>query len=132
MKKAVKVIVVIGVVIAVLVVAAGAFMNSQVEKAYNRLDQIPAVELSDVKDGTYEGSEDADIVKVTVSVTVESHKISEIQLIRHENGMGTPAESMIDEMIRRDTSEVDEVSGATMSSKVIRAAVRNALAQGIE
>ena len=35
-------------------------------------------------------------------------------------------------MIRQDTSEVDEVSGATLSSKVIRAAVRNALAPGVE
>lgn len=132
MKKAVKIIVVIGVIIAVLVVAAGVFMNSRIEKTYEYLDRIPSVELSDVKDGTYEGSEDTDLVKVTVSVTVESHKISDIQLIRHENGKGTPAESMIDEMIRQDTSEVDEVSGATMSSKVIRAAVRNALAQGVE
>ena len=38
---------------------------------------------------------------------------------------------MIPEMIKNNTSEVDIVSGATLSSKVIRAAVRNALSQGI-
>lgn len=33
---------------------------------------------------------------------------------------------------RQNTSEVDGISGATMSSKTIKAAVRNALAQGIK
>ena len=37
---------------------------------------------------------------------------------------------MLPEMVRRNTSEVDTVSGATMSSKVIKAAVRSALAKG--
>ena len=38
---------------------------------------------------------------------------------------------MLPEMLRQNTSEVDTVSGATLSSKVIRAAVRDALAKGI-
>lgn len=57
--------------------------------------------------------------------------MKDIQLLRHENGKGAPAEAMLPEMLRQNTSEVDIVSGATMSSKAIRAAVRDALAKGV-
>ena len=70
------------------------------------------------------------MVKVSVEVTVKNHRITDICLLRHENGKGYIAESMMPEMIEKNTSEVDTVSGATMSSKTIKAALRNALAKG--
>lgn len=93
---------------------------------------MATVNLSKVADGTYEGIEETSLVKVTVKVEVKDHKIQDIQLIRHENGKGKPAEAMIPEMVAQNTSEVDTISGATMSSKTIRAAVREALAIGRE
>lgn len=81
-------------------------------------------------DGTYEGTEETPLVKVTVEVTVQDHTLREIRLLRHENGKGAPAEAMLPDMLNRNTSEVDSVSGATLSSKAIRAAVRDALAKG--
>ena len=51
-------------------------------------------------------------------------------LFRHENGQGAPAEAMLPDMLSRNTSEVDTISGATLSSKAIRAAMRDALAKG--
>lgn len=128
MKKSVKVILGIVIFIAILVVGGVVFLGSSL----SRLDEVPVVELTDVADGTYEGSEETPLVKVTVKVEVQEHKISDIQLIRHQNGKGESAEAMIPEMISQNTSEVDEVSGATMSSKTIRAAVRNALAKGVQ
>ncbi len=70
-------------------------------------------------------------MKVTVLVTVKNHKISEIEILRHENGMGKPAESIVGTMIEKNTYDVDIVSGATISSKVIKNAVFNALQQGL-
>ena len=90
------------------------------------------VALDHVADGTYEGTAETPLVKVSVAVTVENHTLKDIQLLRHENGKGAPAEAMLPEMLRQNTSEVDTVSGATMSSKAIRAAVRDALAKGAE
>ena len=107
-------------------------MRHRISQTYKRLDKVAIVDLSEVEDGTYEGIEETDLVKATVVVTVKNHQITDIQLVRHENGKGTPAEAMIPEMIRQNTSEVDGISGATMSSKTIKAAVRNALAQGIK
>lgn len=128
MKKSKKIILGIVIFIAILVVGGVVFLGSSLK----RLDEVPVVELTDVADGTYEGSEETPLVKVTVKVEVQDHKVSNIQLIRHQNGKGESAEAMIPEMISQNTSEVDEVSGATMSSKTIRAAVRNALAKGVQ
>ena len=113
--------------LALLVGGLEAVLSRQAEQ---RLDAVPVTRISAVEDGIYEGEVETALVKVTVLVTVADHQIRDIQLTRHENGRGAPAEAMLAEMVRQNTSEVDTVSGATMSSKTIRAAVRNALAKG--
>ena len=113
--------------LALLVGGLGAVLSRQAEQ---RLDAVPVTRISAVEDGIYEGEVETALVKVTVLVTVADHQIRDIQLTRHENGRGAPAEAMLAEMVRQNTSEVDTVSGATMSSKTIRAAVRNVLAKG--
>lgn len=110
--------------------AIALFMKVQIYKTYKRLDEVQIVDVSQVKDGTYQGEEETALVKVSVEVTVKNHRITDICLFRHENGKGYIAESMIPEMLEKNTSEVDTVSGATMSSKTIKAALRNALAKG--
>lgn len=75
--------------------------------------------------------EETPLVKAEVSVTVRNHRITAIDIIRHDCGTGKKAEAIIDEMVRLNTSEAELVSGATLSSKVIRAGVRNALASGL-
>ena len=130
MKKGTKILigimVVVVVLIAVVAISAKNILNGKSEE----MDHVPVVELQDVEDGVYEGIAETPLVKVTVEVTVQNHEIVDIQLLRHENGKGEGAESMIPEMLKQNTSEVDGVSGATFSSKTIKAAVRNALSKG--
>ena len=116
-------------IIAALVLLVGGLGAVLSRQAEQRLDAVPVTRISAVEDGIYEGEVETALVKVTVLVTVADHQIRDIQLTRHENGRGAPAEAMLAEMVRQNTSEVDTVSGATMSSKTIRAAVRNALAK---
>lgn len=132
MKKVGKILLGIVLFIGIIVGGMSLYMRHQINKTYKRLDEVEIVDLSEVEDGTYEGIEETDLVKVTVVVTVKDHQMTDIQLIRHENGKGTPAEAIIPEMIRQNTSEVDEITGATMSSKTIKTAVKNALAQGLQ
>lgn len=117
-------------IIAALALLVGGLEAVLSRQAEQRLDAVPVTRISAVEDGIYEGEAETALVKVTVLVTVADHQIRDIQLTRHENGRGAPAEAMLAEMVRQNTSEVDTVSGATMSSKTIRAAVRNALAKG--
>ena len=63
---------------------------------------------------------------------VENHKLMDIKIIRHENGKGKKAEAIVKQMIAENSTEADVIAGATMSSKVIRAALIDALKEGIE
>ena len=131
MKKVGKILLVIACVIGIAVGGVRLVMDKQVRKMATQLDAVAAVAPEQVADGTYEGAAETPLVKVTVEVTVQAHKLKDIRLLRHENGQGAPAEAMLPDMLSRNTSEVDPVSGATLSSKAIRAAVRDALAKGI-
>ena len=132
MKRVGKTLLVIACVIGITVGGVRLAMDRQVTKMYAQLDAVAVVAPEQVADGTYEGTAETPLVKVTVEVTVQDHAIREIKLLRHENGQGAPAEAMLPEMLIRNTSEVDSVSGATLSGKAIRAAVRDALAKGAE
>ena len=85
------------------------------------------IDLTKVEDGVYEGQCDTGIVRVRVQVTIRNHQLESIELLEHENGRGTPAEAILDQMVQNQTTAVDAVSGATCSSKVIRKAVENAI-----
>lgn len=89
--------------------------------------EIKDVDLSQVADGTYEGSYDADLIKVKVAVDVKNHEITEIRLLQHENGKGGPAEAVIPEVVETQSLDVEAVSGATNSSKVILKSIEIAL-----
>lgn len=132
MKKVGKILLVIGCIIGIAVCGLGLAMKKQVRAMYEQLDAAAVIAPDHVADGTYEGTAETPLVKVTVAVTVENHTLKDIKLLRHENGKGAPAEAMLPEMLSKNTSEVDTVSGATMSSKAIRAAVRDALAKGAQ
>lgn len=118
--------------LALLALGGMAAMQVQARRSMAELEAVPVIPLSAVADGIYEGVQETPLVRVTVSVTVQNHAIADIQLLRHENGRGAPAEALLEQMVRQDTSGVGVVSGATMSSRVITAAVRNALAKGVQ
>ena len=130
MKKLIRALLLLLLALALLVL--GGMVAMQARRSMAELEAVPVIPLSAVTDGVYEGMQETPLVKVTVSVTVQNHAIAGIQLLRHENGRGAPAEALLEEMVRGNTSEVGVVSGATMSSKVITAAVRNALAKGVQ
>ena len=132
MKKLIKALIVLLLALALLVLGGMAAMQAQARKSMAELIAVPVIPLSDVADGVYEGVQETPLVKVTVAVTVQNHAITGIQLLRHENGRGASAEALLEAMVQENTSEVGIVSGATMSSRVITAAVRNALAKGVQ
>lgn len=100
-------------------------MQSIVNKA-DRL-QIQEVNLSKAKDGLYVGEYRIDPVLVKTEVTIRNHKIKNIQIVKHQNGLGRDAEQIIKTIIDRQSLDVDVVSGATVSSKCILKAVETSL-----
>ncbi|MDF2486457.1 MAG: uncharacterized protein K0R46_2625 [Herbinix sp.] len=128
MSKGKKIIIVVFAVIVVIVIGISYMINSISSSldAYKDYD-LSGLDLSRVEDGTYTGSEDAKIIQVTVEVTVKDHVITEVNILSHQNGQGKPAEAIVDDIVAKNSLEVDAISGATHSSLVIKAAVYNAL-----
>lgn len=86
---------------------------------------------SAIKDGHYQGRFDSKFIHVMVEVKVANGIIRNIDLIKHDNGKGEPAEALLEQMVTNNTTDVDAISGATASSKAIRKAVENALRKGL-
>lgn len=85
------------------------------------------IDMETVEDGIFEGHSELDLVKVDVKVLVKNHKLIKVELLRHECGLGHPADVIVDKMVEQNTWDVDAVSGATISSGVIKNAVNKAL-----
>ena len=132
MKKAFRFFLVLFLILLILAVSCTAMMNKGMEKAKNELMLIEDPDLSKVDDGIYRGKLDTMLVKAEVEVSVVNHKIVSILIIKHENGKGKPAETIVDTIIKDNSTDVELVAGATMSSLIIRAAVIDALNKGIK
>ena len=92
--------------------------------------EIRTPDISLIRDGVYNGFFDAIFVSADVDVTVQNHMITGIVINEHNNGRGAPAEVITEDVISRQSLEVDTISGATSSSKVILKAIENALGKG--
>lgn len=88
---------------------------------------VSDIDLENVGDGAYMGEYSAPPVSVTVRVTVAGHRIADIEILRHDNGLGSKAEKITDEIIGQQSLDVDAVSGATLSSVCILKAVEDAV-----
>lgn len=128
MRKRTKVLIALGIIL-VLCVLSGVLVYNHLGnnlEALSKVD-IPSMNLADTKDGTYTGSYSTFPVSAEVEVTIESHKIISIDLIKHVTGQGQAAESIPNTVVASQSVAVDTVSGATYSSVVILKAIEKAL-----
>lgn len=88
---------------------------------------VEDIDLAEIEDGTYEGEYDAGYIYAKVEVEIKNGELVSITLLEHRNERGKAAEKMIDDMVVMQKIDVDAVSGATNSSKVIKKAVENAI-----
>jgi uncharacterized protein with FMN-binding domain len=80
----------------------------------------------ELKDGTYQGEH----AFVRVEVTVVRGKMQDISVVEHGGGGAKYAEMiqpLTGEMVEKATTEVDAVTGATVSSEHFKKAVEDAL-----
>ena len=88
------------------------------------------IDLSKIKDGTYEGQANGYRGLVKVSVTVKDHKITAIKVLSNSDDaafFNRASAGVIKNILAKQSLKVDVVSGATYSSNGIIKAVRNAL-----
>ena len=99
------------------------------DKASAAKKKTSATSAKTYKDGTYTGSATGYHGLVTVKVTVKGGKISSVQVVSHSDTKSyfDRAKTLIANILKQQTPDVDTVAGATKSSNGIINAVRNAL-----
>lgn len=86
-------------------------------------------------DGTYTGEGNGFGGKIEVSVKITDGKLSSINILsakQEDASYMSMAMEMVDQMVSKQTTEVDTVSGATFSSTGIKNAVIQALEKAVK
>ena len=122
----------IGLVVLVIIIIIGVGFTIFMKKTDENFKALLATSIQDVdltalSDGFYTGAYSVFPIDVVVTVEVKTQKIVNITLDKHVNGQGKPAEVIIDSVISQQSLDVDTISGATYSSKVILKAIEKAL-----
>lgn len=126
MKLGLKIILGLLVVLVVAGVAMWSKLKSNMKEIENEV--VEQIDFSIYADGIYEGLYYyQDQIGAKVEVHIASGEVIDIILLDHVYGLGGKAESIIDSVILNQTLDVDYVSGATTSSKVILLAIENAM-----
>ena len=125
MKKS-KRVVYIACVAFIMLLVIGIIAGGMIATRVNNLS-IQTPDLFEITDGKYIGEYSALPVHVRVEVTVEHHQITDVNILQHENGLGSPAERIINDVIQNQSLDVDVISGVTVSSKCILKSIENAL-----
>ena len=128
MKKRYKILIILTIVL-VIIGISGKLMIDHIEKNLEKVltIEIETIDLSQIEDGTYRGAYKQTPIEVIVDVKIVSHHITEIIIIKHVSGQGEGANIIIDDVIDYQSLDVDLISGATYSSKIILLAIYNAL-----
>ncbi|MCF7929111.1 MAG: FMN-binding protein [Spirochaetales bacterium] len=92
--------------------------------------EIKTPDLHSVEDGRWTGNWKAGPVSVEIALTVRSGRIESVELTEHDNWRGEAAEVLVDTIAAEQSLDVDTISGATISSKVILKAAEKALEKG--
>lgn len=93
---------------------------------------ISGVDFTNLKDGSYTGSAKGMNDEVKVEVTVQAGKITQVVIKEHKEsaGISDPAiQEMPNKIVEAQSTKVDVVTNASITSNAIKAAVENALAQ---
>lgn len=112
--------------------SAGILIYFGIKKFEKEIDSIAFRNkyISGTRDGVYEGEYyPTPYVGAKVKVIVDSGYVTSIELLDHKYGRGKPAEAITEKVISEQSLDVDTISGATISSKIILKAIDNALSQ---
>ena len=91
---------------------------------------VSDVDVTKVADGDYIGECNVQYIYAKVRVVIENGVITKIELLEHRNERGGAASQITDKVVTEQKVNVDAISGATNSSKVIKKAIENAIQNG--
>ncbi|AFS79420.1 FMN-binding domain protein [Gottschalkia acidurici 9a] len=93
--------------------------------------KIENVDIDNVKDGEYIGESKVVWLSAKVKIIVKDHQIQDIEILEHIEQKGKDAEKVVARILEKQSLDVDTVTGATYSSKIILKATEDALKKGL-
>jgi uncharacterized protein with FMN-binding domain len=126
LKKVLKILV--AVVITVIVIFAGGLFYLYIGLETGSKVPLAGLNLSDINDGVYSGDYKSGRWSNKLNVTVKSNKITGIEIL-DDVTFSDPnvTEKLIGEVIDEQDTNIDIVSGATVTSKAYLKSIENAL-----
>ncbi len=109
------------------------YMQKRTKNYYKEAAKLPFynVQPCDVADGTYHGKTYTRFLHVQLDVTVQSGKLTRIDIVENEGIGGKKITPLLDEMIAQNNSVVTAIKGDELASIVFIACVDDALFQGL-
>lgn len=118
------------VVILIAVMVPFAYRGIRFYQYQLQMDQLVIGEIRPevLADGIYTGEVDVVLIQAEVEVEIADGAIQDIRLA-HQHDRGERAEVIVRSVIEAQSLQVDLITGATDSSKVILKAIENALSE---
>jgi uncharacterized protein with FMN-binding domain len=126
-----KILLIILIVFGLIILAGGAgifYITRGLEEGAKL--SINPVDLTQLADGSYNGQYESGRFSNAITLTVSNHQITDIevtQTVKFEKPEVT--QELINEVMAKQNTDVDVVSGATVTSKAYLKAMENALTQ---
>ena len=126
-----KILLAIGCMI-MLVLTAGLIGNYRFKQMKSYLTEytFKKLSLTSINDGTYQGTCKAFLIKATTEITIKNHHITSVEITDQKCGFGHEANEITARIIKKQSLDVDAISGATGSSKCLLIACEKALLKG--
>jgi uncharacterized protein with FMN-binding domain len=133
MKRKTKTVLLIAAVVLLVCILGGVIAFQSIQGNLSALSSmvIEDIPLERVNDGVYVGEYSVFPVSAKVEVTVKDHAIASARILKHRNGQGSAGEAVVNKAALANSLQVDTVTGATYSIKVLLKAMENALRKGL-
>ncbi len=102
---------------------------TQSQETKNQAKVTQDSKIKSYKDGEYEGTAYGYVDKIVVKVSIIESKISKIDILEESEDYEymVDAKNIINDIISKNSTDVDTISGATTSSQAIKYAVKGAI-----
>ncbi len=128
MKKILKVTVSISILLFLIAIVGVVFITRGLKSGINLV--VNDVDLSSLSDGMYNGKYNAGRWSNEMNITIKEHKIIKIDVVK-DVFFSKPevTEALISKVLEKQNTNVDVISGATVTSKAYLKAIENSLKQ---
>jgi len=128
MKLFLKVIGILVLIVVLIIGGLGFYMTRNLSSTKSL--QLNQIDVSHLKDGVYTGKYNAGRFSNEVEVSVKGNKIAQINVVKSVTfEKKDVTQKLLDEVVKKQNTNVDIISGATTTSKAYLKSIENAISK---